>query len=122
MSTWYLQLVACPTCGWTQKVQLLKGMHITRTPEVQEEIINRTFQVFTCQQCDTPFVIERPSIYTYFERGHDIAIESYGTPKKEEIERQKRIFDDNFIYAPDIVQSLGKRLNPADCICSTCTP
>lgn len=112
MSTWYLQTVDCPACGWTQQVRLLKGMHITRIPEVQQQILNGTFQVFPCQQCDTPFVIERPSIYTDFERGHYIAIEPYGTPHKEAIERHKRIFDENFIFAPDIAQSLGKRLNP----------
>ena len=112
MSTWYHQQVNCPVCDCTQDIPLLKGMHITRIPHVHEQILNGTFQVFPCKACKNHFVIERPSVYTDFDRGHYIAIEPFGTPKKEALERHKKVFDDVFLFAPDVAQELAKKLNP----------
>ena len=112
MSTWYVQPIDCPSCGYAQEVHLLKGMHITRIPEVQRQILDGTFQVFPCKKCGVAFVIERPSVYTDFNRGHYIAIEPYGTPKEEAIARHKKAFDEVFLFAPDITQSIGNKLNP----------
>ena len=112
MSTWYPHVVACPYCNYNQEIHLLKGMHITRIPDVQRQIIDGTFQVFSCVSCTSSFVVERPSIYTDFDKGHYIAIEPLGSSRKEALMRHQKIFDDVFLFAPDLAQNLANTLNP----------
>ena len=48
MSTFYRHTLDCPACGVATEVNLAKGLHITRLPEVRAEILAGTFQVFDC--------------------------------------------------------------------------
>lgn len=111
MSTWAPFALACPACGASVEVPLLRGMHITRLPEVHEQIVRGTFQAATCDACGHRFVVERTSVYTDFERGHYLAVEpvdcaDWGAAR----ERHRAVFDRTFTLGPDVAQALGQRL------------
>ena len=111
MSTWAPHPVTCPGCGHPFEVRLLKGMHITRLPDVQEQLRHGTFQVFTCPGCDEGAVVERTSVYTDFEHGHYVAVEPSGTEDVHAaLQRHQRIFDHAFELGPEVAQELGRRL------------
>lgn len=111
MSTWAAHDVTCPGCETSFTVQILKGMHITRLPEVQQQLRDGTFQVFTCPSCQQATTVERTSVYTDFERGHYIAVEpSSVTDVHEARQRHQRVFDESFELGPEVAQQLGRRL------------
>lgn len=109
MSTWAKHDVSCPDCGHAQQVPLLKGMHITRLPEARAAILDGTFQMFTCPDCDSAFGVERPTIYTDFESRVYLAMELDG---QEDLAAQRakhqKVFDDCFVFGPDVAAEIGQ--------------
>ncbi|MAA78041.1 MAG: hypothetical protein CL916_02190 [Deltaproteobacteria bacterium] len=113
MSTFVHQNLTCHKCGSVFSAPLLKGMHITRIPQVRKTILDGTFQVFPCTYCSYPVQVERSSIYTDFEAGHYIAIEPTGHPNpKEMIHFHQGVFDRCFIMGPSVAEELSHRMQP----------
>lgn len=110
MSTWEPHEVTCATCGHPFRTKLLKGMHITRLPEVKAAIRDGTFQVFPCPQCGTPTHIEKATIYTDFDAGHHIGVELPDhTDWVEAKERHRKVYDEAFLFGPPVAAELATR-------------
>ncbi len=108
MSTWEPREVACPACGASFDVPLLKGMHITRLPEVRAAIREGTFQVFACPSCAAPVGVERPTVYTDFENRQYLAVEPTGADDlAERVAAHAAVFDACFLFGPDVAAELG---------------
>lgn len=108
MSTWEPHALTCPSCGHGAEVALLKGMHITRLPEVKAAIRDGTFQVFQCGGCGTPMHVEKATIYTDFEAGHYVGVEvAGGTDWAEAKERHRKVYDDAFLIGPPAAAELA---------------
>lgn len=113
MSTFVHQALRCHACGETFEVPLLKGMHITRIPQVRSSILDGTFQVFDCTHCGHQVHVERTCIYTDFEAGHYVAIELSGHPDPAEaVAFHQGVFDRCFVMAPPVTQELSHRMRP----------
>lgn len=111
MSTWEPHVFDCPTCGEPIRAQLLKGMHITRLPEVKAAIRDGTFQVFVCEGCNTPTHVEKPTIYTDFEAGHYIGVELPDTPDWAEAkQRHRKVYDQAVLLGPPVAADLASRM------------
>lgn len=109
MSTWAPRPVDCPACGESYEVPLLKGMHITRLPEVRQAIVDGTFQVFSCPACDHPVGLERPTVYTDFRAKQYIAMELGGTDDLGACQAlHQKVFDECFLFGPDIAADLAQ--------------
>ncbi len=113
MSTFVRQPLCCHACGEHFEVPLLKGMHITRIPQVRSSILDGTFQVFGCVRCGHAIHVERASIYTDFEEGQYVAIEVSGHPDPAEaVAFHQGVFDRCFAMAPAVTQDLSRHLRP----------
>lgn len=75
MSTWFEEPVTCRRCGENQLARLAHGVHVTRAPEIREQLFGRTFHAVTCNVCKHTFVAERPLVYTDIDRRHWIQVE-----------------------------------------------
>ena len=110
MSTWEPHEVACATCGHPIRAHLLKGMHITRLPEVKAAIRDGTFQVFPCPSCGTPTHIEKATIYTDFDAGHHVGVELPSeTDWVEAKARHRKVYDEAFVFGPPVAAELATR-------------
>jgi hypothetical protein len=110
LSTWEPHALRCPICGHTTAAPLLKGMHITRLPEVKAAIRAGTFQLVPCGQCGALIHVEKPSIYTDFDAGHYVGIELAGaTDWREGKDRHRKVYDQVFLLGPPIAAELATR-------------
>lgn len=75
MSTWFEEPITCPHCGNQQVARLAHGVHVTRAPEIRDQLFERTFHAVTCQVCSHVFVADRPLMYTDIDRRHWIQVE-----------------------------------------------
>lgn len=75
MSTWFDEDVTCPRCGAQFRARLAHGVHVTRAPEIRDQLFARTFHAVTCKGCSHTFVAERPLVYTDIDRRHWIQVE-----------------------------------------------
>lgn len=68
MSTTYQAPVACPRCGDHFDATLFTNLHVTRSPEVRDDILAGRFQRFDCPHCAASVRVEPSMLYTDFER------------------------------------------------------
>lgn len=111
MDAYYPYELVCPVCGHASWVELASGIVIRLMPAAREQILNGTFQVFTCPACSRASAVETSAVYTDFERGHYIATESAaGLSWQAALLRHRSIFDDCFVNAPSIARELGRKI------------
>lgn len=67
MSTARPQWIRCP-CSATFQAELFEGLHVSRRPDLREQILDGTFHRFACPSCGEPVVLERRLAYTDFPR------------------------------------------------------
>jgi hypothetical protein len=109
VSTFRAYQATCPACQHQWKVDIARGLHITRLPEIREQLTTGKFQVFTCPSCSSPTVFEDTVIYTDFERHEYIACESAASASwQAAIARHQTVFRDCFEHGPPIAQDMGK--------------
>lgn len=112
MSTFRSRQLVCPTCATSFPITILKGIHITRLPEVRGAILDGTFHAFACPGCGMRLRVEEPGVvYTDFERGHYVVVEARGAsgiPERARAHVQE--FEDAFVHAPEIARELGRAL------------
>jgi hypothetical protein len=110
VSTWETHALACASCGHHFTVPLLKGMHITRLPDVKQAIREGTFQVFPCPSCAVPTAVEKATVYTDFDAGHYVAIEPPSDLAwREAKERHQKVYDEAFLLGPGAAAELATR-------------
>jgi hypothetical protein len=111
MSTWVPTPITCEKCGYGWPAPLLRGIHVTRLPEVRAAILDRTFQVFDCPLCGHSVHIENSTVYTDFARWHYLAVEPEEEPDRTAARhRQIEEYDGAFTWGPPPAQELGRNL------------
>jgi hypothetical protein len=86
-------------------------MHISNLPEARAQIVDGSFQRFTCPACSHVFRVERTAVYTDFDRGHYLAIEPPAEHAAEAaIAAHEAVFDSSFTYGPAVSEELGWQL------------
>ena len=109
MSTYTPVQIACHHCGHEFVVQLLEGIHITRLPEVREEILGGRFQFFTCPSCGNENHVENDTIYTDFDNKHYVAIEASTIKDWREAKAQHaKVWLENFDLGPDVAREVAE--------------
>ena len=110
MSTFRPYDATCPACGHEFVVDIARGLHITRLPNIRRDIVENKFQVATCPGCSSQTVFEATVVYTDFDRGEYVATETTMTASwQAALARHQTIFRDCFENAPPITQEMGKR-------------
>jgi hypothetical protein len=91
-------------------VEIARGLHITRLPQIRERLIAGTHQLYTCASCKQATQFEASCVYTDFERNEYVAVETpHGASWQAAVARHKTIFRDNFEQGPPIAQEMGQR-------------
>lgn len=109
MSTFRSHRVRC-ACGAEQDVDLVDGIHATRLPHARQQILDGTFQRFTCPSCRRATVVEKAAIYTDFARNEYVAVETRLHDAWPLVRaRHERLFDDAFRSGPAIAAEMGVR-------------
>ncbi|MFM7199268.1 MAG: CpXC domain-containing protein [Myxococcota bacterium] len=112
MSTFVRRRLTCTGCGRRFAAALLEGIHITRLPDVRKQLLEGSFQHFTCPHCKKPHHIQNSAVYTDFERGHYIAVEpelAWGVSVQRA--HHQRVFAQSFDQGPPIAQELAQRFS-----------
>ena len=111
MSTWDPWTLACPDCGTQQEVRVLKGIHISRLPEVRLALFEGHYQTFSCPGCKRKIQVEAETVCTDFPNHNYVAVEVHGTPDWRAAKRKHlAIFDACFTFGPEPAQDLGNTL------------
>lgn len=109
MSTFTQYEATCPACEHRWTAEIAQGLHITRLPEIREQILNGTFQVVRCPACTSPMVFEAAVVYTDFDRGEYIAVETAASASWQgALARHRTVFRSCFEGGPPSVQVLGR--------------
>jgi hypothetical protein len=74
MSTWHDLDASCPACGAKLEVKVATGLHISRLPEIREQVLRGELHRFECAACKQRIEVRRPLVYADFERGHWIEV------------------------------------------------
>lgn len=110
MSTFFPYQARCPSCGQTFVAELARGLHITRLPLIRQQLLDGTFQIFTCTACQKPTVIEATVVYTDFERFEYVAVETSGSATwQAALARHKTVFQGCFENGPPIAHDMGAK-------------
>ena len=109
MSTFRPYQATCPACAHQWQVEIARGLHITRLPDIREQLVRGTFQVFACPACQVPTVVEDTLVYTDFDRHEYIAVETAATASwQAALARHQTVFTNCFDHGPPIAQDWGK--------------
>ena len=68
MSTWTDDVIACPACGAEQRVRIALGAHVSRAPEVRDDVLARRLHRMACA-CGARSELRSTFEYSDFERG-----------------------------------------------------
>lgn len=110
MSTFFPYQAKCPSCGHRFVAELARGLHITRLPQIRQQLLDGTFQIFTCPACGKPTVIEATVVYTDFERFEYVAVETSASAKwQAALARHKTVFQGCFEHGPPIAHDMGAK-------------
>lgn len=109
MSTFFHPTLSCPSCGHRFTAPILKGLHITRLPEQRQAILDGTFQRFRCEGCGQAVRVERTdTVYTDFDRGHYVAVESRHAPDwRRSKAKHAAVWDQAFTLGPAVAEELS---------------
>ncbi len=110
MSTFFHPTLSCPSCGSPFTKPIIKGLHVTRLPEVRAAILRGEFQRYACETCGAAIRVERTdTVYTDFNLGHYIAVDSRHAPDwRASKARHTRVFDEAFTLGPGVAQELAE--------------
>lgn len=110
MSTFRHYPTTCPACGHHHEVEIARGLHITRLPNVRRNLLDGTFQVHRCPACGEAAVYEATVVYTDFERNEYVACETArSTTWQTALARHQTVFRNCFEHGPPIAQDMGRR-------------
>jgi hypothetical protein len=109
VSTYTPVLVRCHHCGNEFTVEILEGIHITRLPEVRQEILDGRFQFFTCPSCSTVVHVENDTIFTDFDNKQYVAVQALAlTDWREAKAEQAKVWTENFDLGPDVAREVSQ--------------
>jgi len=111
VTTFRIHEATCPTCGHRWPVEVPQGLHITRLPEVREQLKAGTFQIHTCPGCAAKTFFETPAVYTDFAHNEYLAVETVMTAGwQAAIARHQTVWRNCFEQGPPVAQEMGARM------------
>lgn len=78
MSTWDDLVLRCPRCATELRARIAAGVHASRIPEVRDDILARRFHRVACRGCGASIEVQRPLVYTDFDRDHWVLVAGPG--------------------------------------------
>jgi CpXC motif protein len=106
MSTYRLQEIHCPS-GHGFEAEVFDSLHVSRRPDIRDQILDGTFHRFTCPRCDQAFLVENRLAYTDFPRRHWFTVFPRIDLRHRDVlaEFARRSFQDTMVdRAPSLVQ------------------
>lgn len=73
MSLFTSMNVQCPNCNETQNINAVGSVNADRRPDYRDAILDESFQIITCSNCETKFRTEPLFNYLEVAKGHWIA-------------------------------------------------
>ena len=111
MSTFVERPVACPHCGTREVRTVAESLHGPRVPDVVAAIESGSFQQYTCERCDGPFVVDHPFVFLDFEAGVWITVHplAWEAAWKALEAHDRQTFQTNMIeHAPRIARRMAE--------------
>jgi hypothetical protein len=112
MSTFEPARIRC-ACGAEQDVELANGLHISKRPDIRQQILEGTFHRFPCPACGGSVQIENLLAYTDFPKHHWFTIvpEDELPWRGERVAFAKLAFQKNMVErAAPIMQDLAPKM------------
>ena len=112
MSTWQDVTLRCPSCAASVAARIALGAHVTRAPQIREQVLARTFHQFVCGHCATQLDLAQPFVYTDFDRDQWILVRNVDEERDWRMWEQ-RLKDDitrAFEHGSPLVHDISKRL------------
>ncbi len=113
MSLFEIQEVACPACDTRQQVEIAFTLNASRRPDLRDAIIDRSYQRFTCEQCEQDFRSEPHLAYLDIQRNQWILAKAQShLAQWSDFEAAAQVlFDDNYgANANEAAQAVGETL------------
>lgn len=112
MSTWQDTVVQCPRCATELAARIALGVHVTRVPQVRQQILDRTFHALACSGCQAELQIEQPFIYTDFGRNQWLLVATPADRRQWQDweQRLERDLARAFEHGSPLAHDLGKQL------------
>lgn len=114
MSLFTSMNVQCPNCNETQNINAVGSVNADRRPDYREAILDESFQIIACSNCETKFRMEPLFNYLEVAKGHWIAaMPSRQMPDFLEIEDEvNAVFSVSYgDSAQASARNIGKDLN-----------
>lgn len=115
MSLFTSMNVQCPNCNETQNINAVGSVNADRRPDYRDAILDESFQIITCSNCETKFRTEPLFNYLEVAKGHWIAaMPARQMPDFLEIEDEvNATFSTSYgDQAQASARDIGKDLNP----------
>ena len=112
MSTFEPARIRC-RCGHEQDVQLANGLHISKRPDIRQQILDGTFHRFSCPACGGSIQIETLLAYTDFPKQHWFTIvpDRDLDVRGERVAFAKHVFERNMVERTvPIMQELAPQM------------
>jgi len=114
MSLFRTVSLTCPSCGAMSEIEAVESVNADRRPDLRDEIIEGTFQVFPCGKCGEPVRLEPQ--FNYLEVGANLWIAAYPgrmMPDYLDVEDSvSDVFDNSYgVHAMPAAQAIGSDLN-----------
>jgi hypothetical protein len=68
VSTFARRSYPCPTCGEAATRSVVVSLNGGKRPDLREEVLRGTFQLFRCEACGEPYRVQDPFVYVDFGR------------------------------------------------------
>lgn len=114
MSLFTTVSLTCPNCGEMFEIEAVESVNADRRPDLRDEIIAGSFQVYPCAKCGEPVRLEPQ--FNYLEVGANLWIAAYPgrmMPDYLEVEDGvSDVFDNSYgAHAMPAAQAIGNDLN-----------
>lgn len=78
MSLFRATTITCPSCGTSMPIDESDSVNGDRRPDLRQEIIDGSFQVFACPSCDQP--VRMQPQFNYLETGANLWVAAFPGP------------------------------------------
>lgn len=78
MWIWDDRLLHCPPCAVELRARVSTGVHLSCVPALRDDLLARRFHRVACHGCSASIEVERPLVYTDFERDHWVLVANAG--------------------------------------------
>jgi hypothetical protein len=118
MSKFEVRRVSCPDCGHAQQVDIYVSINAERMSEAADQLIDGSWERFTCESCGHPFVIDNRLLYT--DLPHKRWIVRYPFAERARYRRLEdeavQVFDTEYLQRPpEPIRRQAAEVSPRIC-------